>query len=127
MSSSRSYVLRARGGWAPWFYLTPVLAWLLPFCVLLSRGAKRNPRVLRWVSVTVLLGHWLDLYILATPPVLGPAGIGLPASWPAILLEALITLGYASLFFLLFARALRRAPLLARHDPYLAESLHHHA
>jgi hypothetical protein len=121
------YVLRTRGGWAPWFFLTPVLTWLLPFCVLLSRGAKRNPRVLRWVAVTVLLGHWLDLYILVAPPILGPAGRDLSASLPEILLEVLITLAYASLFFLLFARALRRAPLLARHDPYLQESLHHHA
>jgi hypothetical protein len=121
------YVLRTRGGWAPWFYLTPVLTWLLPFCVLLPRGAKRNPRVLKGVAVLVLLGHWLDLYVLAAPPVLGQIASGLPEILLEALLELLITAGYASLFFLLLARALSQAPLLARHDPYLRESLHHHA
>jgi hypothetical protein len=113
------YALRTSGGWAPLFFLTPVLHWLIPFCVLLPRAAKRNPRTLQWVAVTVLLGHWLDLYVLVAPPVLARVRIGLP--------EMLITAGYASLFFLLLARALGRAPLLARNDPYFGESLHHHS
>ncbi len=113
------YVLRTRDGWAPLFFLTPVLTWLLPFCILLPRAAKRNPRVLQGVSVLVLLGHWLDLYMLVAPPVLPRVAIGLP--------EILVTAGYASLFFLLMARSLAGAPLLARNDPYLGESLHHHA
>jgi hypothetical protein len=40
-------------------------------------------------------------------------------------LEAIIPLGYASLFVYLMSRALARAPLLPRHDPYLNESLNH--
>jgi len=75
--------------------------------------------VLQGVAILVLLGHWLDLYMLVAPPVLPGVAIGLP--------EILVTAGYASLFFLLLARALTGAPLLARHDPYLAESLHHHS
>ncbi|HEV7515418.1 MAG TPA: hypothetical protein VGR07_03885 [Thermoanaerobaculia bacterium] len=112
------YVTRTSGGWTPLFFLTPVLNWLIPFCFLLPRAAKRNPRVLQWVAVTILLGHWLDLYLLVAPPVLSRVRVGLP--------ELLITAGYASLFFLLTSRALSRAPLLARNDPYLGESLHHH-
>jgi hypothetical protein len=112
------YALRTSGGWAPLFFLTPVLNWLIPFCVLLPRAAKRNPRTLQWVAVTVLLGHWLDLYVLVAPPVLARVRVGLP--------ELRITAGYASLFFLLLARALGRAPLLARNDPYFGESLRHH-
>jgi hypothetical protein len=113
------YVVRTQGGWAPLFFLVPVLNWGVPFLVLLSRGAKRNPRVLQGVAVIVLVGRWLDLYVLVAPPVLSRVGIGLP--------ELLLTAGYAGLFFYLTRRALSRAPLLARNDPYLGESLHHHA
>jgi len=113
------YVLRARGSWAPLFYLVPVLSWGVPFLVLMSRSAKRNPRVLQAVAITILVGRWLDLYVLVAPPVLARVGVGLP--------ELLITAGYAGLFFFLTARSLSRAPLLARNDPYLRESLHHHS
>jgi hypothetical protein len=112
------YAVRTNGSWAPLFFLVLVLGWIVPFCVLLPRAAKRNPQVLKWVAVTILVGQWLDLYVLVAPPVLTRARVGLP--------ELLITAGYASLFFLLMARALARAPLLARNDPYLGESLHHH-
>jgi hypothetical protein len=73
-----------------------------------------NPRVLQWDAVIILLGHWLDLYVLVAPPVLARVRVSLP--------ELLITAGYASLFFLLLARALGRAPLLARNDPYLGRA-----
>jgi hypothetical protein len=112
------YATRTNGGWAPLFFLVLVLGWVVPFCALLPRAAKRNPQVLKWVAVTVLVGHWLDLYVLVAPPVLARVRVGLP--------EILITAGYSSLFFLLMTRALARAPLLARSDPYLGESLHHH-
>jgi hypothetical protein len=113
------YVLRTSGGWAPLFFLTPVLSWLVPFVVLLPRAAKRNPRVLQWVAVCVLCGRWLDLYVLVAPPVLSRVGIGLS--------EVLITAGYAGLFLFFTARSLAHAPLLAHNDPYLGESLHHHS
>lgn len=113
------YARRTTGGWAPLFFLVPVISWLLPFCVLLPRAAKRNPRVLLGTAVLLLLGRWLDLYVLVAPPVLPALRMGL--------LEILITLGYASLFFLLTSRALSRAPLLAKNDPYLGEGLSHHS
>jgi len=113
------YAKRTTGGWAPLFFLVPVISWLLPFSILLPRAAKRNPRVLQWTAVLILLGRWLDLYVLVAPPVLPALRMGL--------LEILITAGYASLFFLLTSRALSRAPLLARNDPYLGEGLHHHS
>jgi hypothetical protein len=113
------YVVRTRGAWRPLFVLAPLLNWLLPFAVLLPRAAKRDPRVLAGAAVVVLAGHWLDLYLIVAPAVLPAPRLGL--------LEVLITAGYAGLFFLAGSRILGGAPLLARNDPFLPESLRHHA
>jgi hypothetical protein len=113
------YVVRTRGAWLPLFVLAPLLNWLLPFLVLLPRATKREPRVLAGVAAVVLAGHWLDLYVIVAPAVLPALRLG-----P---LELLITAGYAGLFFLAGTRILSRAPLLARNDPFLPESLRHHA
>ena len=113
------YVVRTRGAWRPLFVLAPLLNWLLPFAVLLPRASKRDPRVLAGAAAVVLAGHWLDLYLIVAPAVLPAPRLGL--------LEVLITAGYAGLFFLAGSRILAGAPLLARNDPFLPESLRHHA
>lgn len=113
------YVIRTRGAWLPLFVLAPVLNWLLPFVILLPRAAKRHPRVLAAAAAVVLAGRWIDLYMIVAPAVLPAPRLGL--------LELLIAAGYAGLFFLAGSRILSRAPLLARNDPFLPESLHHHA
>jgi len=112
------YLARTNGAWLPWFVLDPVLNWGVPFVVLLARAPKRRPRVLLWVSATVLAGRWLDLYVIAAPAVLAGPRLGIP--------ELLGAAGCAALFFLAATRSLARAPLLAQNDPFLAESLRHH-
>ncbi|HEX6736637.1 MAG TPA: hypothetical protein VF310_00060 [Vicinamibacteria bacterium] len=109
------YVRRTRGGWSVLFFLNLALNWAVPFLVLMPRAAKRHPRVLGAVCLVVLLGHWLDLYLLV-----GPERLASPALGP---LELLVAAGYTGLFLALTARALGQAPLLPRNDPYLAESL----
>jgi hypothetical protein len=112
------YLERTQDGWRVLFFLNPVLNWAVPFAVLLPRAAKRNPEVLRWVAVLLLLGRWLDLYLMVAPPVAGRLRIGLP--------ELLITAVYAGVFVYAAGRALAGAPLTARNDPFLGESLAHH-
>jgi hypothetical protein len=109
------YLRRTRGPWSVLFFLNLVLNWAVPFLVLMPRAAKRHPGVLGGVCVVVLLGHWLDLYLLVVPE-----RLAVPALGP---LEALLALGYAGLFVVLTSRALAQAPLLPRNDPYLQESL----
>jgi hypothetical protein len=112
------YAVRLSGGFRFLFFLVLALEWAVPFAVLLPRAAKRSPRVLMGVSASILLGRWLDLYLQVAPPVLARPRLG--AS------EVLLAAGYAALFLLAAGRALGRAPLLAPHDPLLAESLRHH-
>ena len=112
------YVRRSGDAWAPLFFLNLGINWGVPFVALLSRAAKRSPRVLAVVCLAILVGHWLDLYLLIMPEVLDT-----PAFGP---LEVLIPLSYSALFFFLTSRALAEASVVPLHDPYLDESLDIH-
>jgi hypothetical protein len=109
------YVKRVNGPWLFLFVLNPVANWVVPFILLLSADAKRNPRVLKFVCVLLLWGHWLDLYLLIMPSLSGTPRIGL--------LEPLIAVGYAGLFGLVFLRSLTKASLVPRNDPFLASTI----
>jgi hypothetical protein len=111
------YVRRTGDNWITLFFLNLGMNWVVPFVVLLPRAAKRHPQVLAAVCVVLLLGHWLDLYLLIMPEIFDA-----PAFGP---LEVLIPLGYSALFAYLTSRALAEAPVVPLHDPYLEESLSH--
>jgi hypothetical protein len=62
------YLARKAGTWGSLTAPNLILNWLVPFVVLLPRAAKRSEAVLVRVAWVVLVGHALDLYILAGPP-----------------------------------------------------------
>jgi hypothetical protein len=101
------FVQRRQGAWEPLLQANLVLNWAIPFVVLLPRAAKRSPGVLAKVCVLVLLGRWLDLYLMIAPAVAGPV--------PAFgLLEITLTIGAAGLFGLAFVHCLSSSPLAPR-------------
>lgn len=113
------YLDRYEGGYRLLFWLVPIVGWLVPFALLLPRSAKRSESHVLRVCAVVLLGRWLDVYVMVAPQTLPQhRGIGV--------VEAGAFVGFAALFLLVMMRGLRRAPLLAERDPYLVESLHHH-
>jgi hypothetical protein len=107
---------RQQPGWQTLFLLNVVLNWGLPFAVLLFRRAKQTPWVLLTVAACILVGRWLDLYLMIMRPAAEAAP--LPGIWGAGLFAAA-----AGLAALLIGRALGRAPLMPIKDPFLAESL----
>ncbi|MGZ5443505.1 MAG: hypothetical protein ACXW5U_25955 [Thermoanaerobaculia bacterium] len=61
------YAVRAYGNWGVLFWAVVAMEWGLPFLVLLSEKTKRNRTILMRVAATVLIGHWLDLYVTIVP------------------------------------------------------------
>jgi Ni/Fe-hydrogenase subunit HybB-like protein len=106
------YALRTRGAWAPQFWLNLAANWAVPFLLLLSARAKRDPRVLAATSLLLLAGRWLDLHLLVLPAVAPAPALGLP--------ELSTATACGALAFVVVARALARAPLVPVHDPLLA-------
>ncbi len=113
------FVRRLEGFWEPLFLLNFLLNWAVPFLVLLHVPAKRSPKLLLTVSWVILVGRWVDLYLMILPPFAGRNPVfGL---W-----EVGIMAGAAGLFFLTLIRALRQAPAVPVNDPNLAASLSYH-
>jgi len=110
---------RWQGGWLPMFFLIPLLNWVLPFFLLLPAKAKHSQRHILIVGSIILVGRWLDLWLMAAPgnmierPFLG-------------VFELAGFIGPLGLFAFAASRQFGRVPLLAAKDPYVMESLHHH-
>jgi hypothetical protein len=89
-----------------------------PMLILMSRDAKRNYGVLTFVGIIILVGHWLDVYLMISAGSLGAnAKIGL--------LEIGLLILCAGLFIRILLTNLSKAPLMPVNHPFLDESVHH--
>jgi hypothetical protein len=89
-----------------------------PMLILMSRDAKRDAGILTFVGVIILIGHWLDVYIMVSAGSLGAnATIGS--------LEIGLALLMAGIFILILLKNLSKAPLTPVNHPFLDESMHH--
>lgn len=115
-----SYYLKRHDG--PFLLLSILnicLNWLIPFTILLFRKTKRMEKTLLFVSVVVLCGHWLDLYLMIFPPFLGEV--------PQFgLVELGVAIGIVGLSFGVVMHTLSKWNLVPRKDPYFNESLNLH-
>ncbi len=110
------YIFRHFGGWGSLSFLNVVLNWLVPFLALLPGASKTSDKILLQVSVVLLLGHWLDLYIMVMPVTLGAEPVlGL---W-----EVGMFVGMLAIFFWVVLRRLQSLRMVPVNDPYLVESL----
>ncbi|PKP52699.1 MAG: quinol:cytochrome C oxidoreductase [Bacteroidetes bacterium HGW-Bacteroidetes-1] len=102
------------------FYVNLVLNFAVPFLLLMARNTKRMFTVLVPVAVIVFVGHWVDLYQLIMPGVVGGenSAIGF--------LEIGLTIGYLGLFMIVVFWALSKAPLVPKNHPYYKESAEYH-
>lgn len=112
------YQVRLMDQWKPYFYINLALNFVLPFFALMTRDAKRNPRILATVALLVLLGHWIDVYLMVMPGSIGSlANLGF--------LEVGMLLLFSGAFIYLTLIALTKRALVAMNHPYLEESAHH--
>lgn len=85
---------RLSGGWSMLFCMNPILNWVVPLVVLLPAGTKRHAPTLAPVATVVLLGRWLDCYLLVAPA-FGP----LPGFPTAAVAASVAVLGGMALLF----------------------------
>lgn len=105
--------------YAPLFYLNLLLNFFLPFLLLMTRDSKRQWLMLRIVTSIVIVGHFIDFYLMITPGTLKDhGGIGF--------MEIGTYLVYLGLFAFVVLNGLSRYKLVPANHPMLEESVHHH-
>jgi hypothetical protein len=112
------YFIRRLEGFKPFFFINLVINFVIPFLGLIRISSKRNLNWVALLALIVLIGHWLDYWLMIMPAAAGDkAGIGL--------LEVFMTIAYAGLFIFVLFRSLALYPLQVKNDPYLEESLNY--
>lgn len=103
-------ILRTREmPWAVIAWIVLFLCFIGPFVVLLSRWVKEHPRVFLCVASGIVIGMWLERYLLVVPSLWHPTGF--PLGW----IELLITLGFMATFLLSYLSFVGRFPLPTQH------------
>ena len=110
---------RLQGAYSGIFYLNLIVNFVLPFLLLMTRGAKRNYTTMTFLSVLIIIGHWLDFYQMVMP---GALGEHYSLGWYEFGILAL----YAGLIMHFVGRSLASKPLVPRYHPFLKESVIHH-
>jgi len=97
------------------FFVMLVLNFLLPVLAVLSRPAKRVPGTVIMAAFFVLVGHYMDHYVMIMPGTVGDHyGFGL--------LELGAILFFAGMFIYVVLSSLAKAPLLHKNHPMITES-----
>ena len=101
------------------FWFSMIINFIAPIILLMSKDAKRNNGRLIFVGCVILVGHWINSYLLVTPGTLGKHGhIGF--------VEIGMGLGFAGLFIYLVLNSLTKQPLETKNHPFLDESKNLH-
>ncbi|MCZ7680352.1 MAG: hypothetical protein M5U28_16920 [Sandaracinaceae bacterium] len=112
------FVHRGHGGWEVLYWAIPILLFVVPFFALLPRASKRSGSVLLQVSLVILVGRWVDLFVTIQPAVSETPALGLSEIGATLLGLCVLALAIGA--------GLRKASMVPRKDPFLEESLHHH-
>lgn len=102
---TRYIILRTRE--MPWVvisWLVLILCFIIPFATLLSRWAKEHTKFFLGVAVSILVGMWLERYLLVVPSLWHMHDF--PFGW----IEVLITLGFTAIFLLSYLLFVDRFP-----------------
>jgi hypothetical protein len=109
--------------YTPFFFLTFFINFVFPFIILMTRNAKRQMLILKIVAIAILIGHWMDFYMMMTPPMLHNDGA---FDYKFFFLEIGITMMFLGVFLYAVLTGLSKAGLIAKNHPMLQESIHHH-
>lgn len=104
------YLHRGAGGWQ-WLIIAVIaFHFAVPFVILLSRARKRNPRVLYWLSLTILVLRLVDWFWLVMPAFY-------PGTFHIHWLDIVTPIGIGGIWVAVFLWYLKAKPLLPQNDP----------
>ena len=111
------YFMQRQGHYKPFFIANLLINFFCPFLVLMTRDAKRMNGLLVFIGFVMLVGHWIDVYLMVMPGTVGENGhIGIQ--------EIGTTCFFAGMFIYVFFHSLAQAPLIPKNHPMLKESYH---
>ncbi len=101
------------------FFGSVVLNFVFPVLVLINTDFKRIGWILSMAGIVILVGHYLDFFVMITPGTVGDR-------WFIGVTEIAALMFFLGLFMLIVFTALTKAPLLAKRNPFIEESKHFH-
>ena len=97
------------------FFGMLVLNFVFPFLILMNSDNKRVPWFVMMAGVVVLIGHYIDVFVMIMPAtVVERWFIGIPEIGSILL--------FGGLFLLIVFTSLTKAPLTPKNNPFLKES-----
>jgi len=101
------------------FFGMVAMNFVLPLLLLMNSDYKRINWFVIMTGIIILAGHYLDIYVMFMPSTVGDQwSIGIP--------EIGAVLFFAGLFIFWVFRALTKAPLQPKRNPFIEESKHFH-
>jgi len=111
------YLERLHGPWYPISVALLLGQFALPFLLLLSTSFKRNPNVVKWIALFILVMRVVDITWTIGPVFRHGSGL----HW----LDFAMVLAIGGVWLFLFFRNLAGRALVPVRDPYLKEALAH--
>ncbi len=112
------YITRINDYKLPFFGML-ILNFIFPVLLLINSDYKRLNWLIVLGGVVILFGHYVDVFNMVMPATVG-------ASWSIGITEISAILFFLGIFLFVVLRALTKAPLLPKGNPYLGESKHFH-
>ena len=96
-----------------------ILNFVNPMLLIQDRAAKRLKGQVLFVAILILIGHYLDVYIMVMPGTVG-------THWHLGVVEIGTFIGFIGFFTYIVLNGLSKVPLVQKNHPMLLESKHHH-
>jgi len=110
------------------FWVTLFMNFVLPLLILMSRDAKRKMGTLALVSIIILVGHWMDFFLMIRPGV--DKFLSHHIHEKVVRQIGLMEIGglllFGGIFTFVVFTALAKAPLTPLNHPFEQESVEHH-
>ncbi len=102
----------------PLIIITLLINFVSPFLLLMNRSAKRSKGKLLFVAGLIIIGHFLDVFLMITPGTMHD-------HWHLGYVEIGTFLGFLGFFIWVVFRNLSKYQLIQKNHPMIGESEHH--